>query len=44
MAGSEATVDYCAISGILAPNVQAGYSWPMASEEEFLSIGFDKYS
>jgi len=35
MAESEATVDYSAISGILAPTVKAGYSWPVASKEDF---------
>jgi hypothetical protein len=35
MADSEATVDYSAIKGILAPTVKAGFSWPVASEEDF---------
>lgn len=35
MADNEATVNYSATKGILAPTVKAGYSWPVASEEDF---------
>jgi len=35
MADSEATVNYFATKGILVPTVKAGYSLPLASEEDF---------